>query len=264
MTEATVNTERRGGAVWISLNRPDAMNSLDMEMVEALARSVSDASEDPTVRAIVVTGKGRAFCAGVDLKAARERSKDADPNEASARFLALVRSAMNALEKAPVPVIAAVNGATVAGGLELLLCCDLIIAARSALIGDGHANHGLLPGAGGSVRLTRKIGAARTKQLMFTGDLLTPEVLLDWGLVNQVVDDADLIVAAEKLVETLEVKSPLGIARMKRLVDDSFDQSLEAALRNEIALFELHAHSHDRAEGLAAFAEKRPPKFTGR
>jgi enoyl-CoA hydratase len=171
---------------------------------------------------------------------------------------------MTRLEKFPKPVIAAVNGLALAGGLELVLCCDLVIAARSARLGDAHANFGLLPGGGSSVRLPRKIGPTRAKHLLYTGEFVPAEQLREAGLVNEVVDDADLLAAAGRLVARLRTKSPLVLRRMKALVDDGLEQPIETALRLELLASEVHAHSHDMKEGLAAFEEKRAPVFTGR
>ena len=181
-----------------------------------------------------------------------------------ARFLESVLVVMARLETCPRPVIAALNGLTLAGGLELVLCCDLVLAARSAKIGDAHANFGLLPGGGSSVRLPRKIGPTRAKYLLYTGEFLPAEDLVAAGLVNEVVDDAGLVPAVERLVAKLAGKSPLVLRRMKALVDDGLEQPKSTALKLELLASELHTHSHDMKEGLAAFEEKRKPSFLGR
>jgi enoyl-CoA hydratase len=171
---------------------------------------------------------------------------------------------MARLETFPRPVIAAVNGLALAGGLELVLCCDLVIAARSARIGDAHANFGLLPGGGSSVRLPRKIGLTRAKYLLYTGEFVPAADLVAWGLVNEVVDDSDLTAASDRLVAKLAVKSSLVLRRMKALVADGLEQPLDIALRGELLASEVHAFSHDMKEGLSAFEEKRKPVFLGR
>jgi enoyl-CoA hydratase/carnithine racemase len=167
------------------------------------------------------------------------------------------------IECFPCPVIAAVQGMALAGGLELVLCCDLVLAADSAKFGDAHANYGLLPGGGGSVRLPRKIGPTRAKQMMFTGEMFSAATMRDWGLVNEVVSDIDLPVRVENLLERLANKSPIGLRQMKRLVDEGLKMSPNAALELEQTVFAEHSLTHDRREGLAAFAEKRQPRFTG-
>lgn len=255
-------SETRDGALWLTLNRPSALNSLTPEIVQGLEHALALAEHDDAVRAVVLTGNGRAFCAGADLKYVRETT--AGDEGAVAVFLNSVLSVMSRLEKFPKPVIAAINGMALAGGLELVLCCDLVIAARSARIGDAHANFGLLPGGGSSVRLPRKIGPTRAKYLLYTGEFVPAEQLVEAGLVNEVVDDAELLAAAGRLVAKLQAKSPLVLRRMKALVDDGLEQPVETALRLELLASEVHAHSHDMKEGLAAFQEKRAPRFLGR
>lgn len=262
MTDTPVLSEVRDGALWLTLNRTAALNAITPEVVEALDSALSSAESDAAVHAVVLTGNGRAFCAGADLKYVR-RTTQGDET-AVARFLDSVLGVMGRLEKFPKPTIAAVNGLALAGGLELVLCCDLVIAARSARLGDAHANFGLLPGGGSSVRLPRKIGPTRAKYLLFTGDFVPAEELVAAGLVNRVVDDADLLDAAGEIVARLRNKSPLVLRRMKALVDDGLEQPVETALRLELLASEVHAHSHDMKEGLAAFEEKREPRFIGR
>ncbi len=262
MTDTPVIPEVRDGALWLTLNRTAALNAITPELVDRLQAALADAEDDPAVSAVVLTGNGRAFCAGADLKYVRQTTSGDET--AVARFLDSVLGVMNRLEKFPKPTIAAINGLALAGGLELVLCCDLVIAARSARLGDAHANFGLLPGGGSSVRLPRKIGPTRAKYLLFTGDFVPAEELVAAGLVNRVVDDADLLAAAGEIVARLRDKSPLVLRRMKALVDDGLEQPVETALRLELLASEVHAHSHDMKEGLAAFEEKRQPRFTGR
>lgn len=260
-SEPSALVDVRDGAVWITLNRPAALNSITPDIVTAMDAAL-DRAEGDDIKAVVLTGRGRAFCAGADLKFVR--GVTGDDEGAFKAFLESVFRLMDRIEKFPRPVIAAINGTTVAGGLELVLCCDLVIAARSARIGDGHINFGLLPGGGGSVRLPRKIGSTRAKLLLFTGDSASADDLAAAGLVNEVVDDGDLLPAVERLVAKLSNKSPLALSRIKSLVDDGLEQPTATALRLELLATEVHAHSHDLKEGLAAFQEKRKPNFIGR
>lgn len=262
MSGKAVLWEASGGAMWVSLNRPAAMNSITPEVVSGIHGALDAAQDDADVRAVVLTGNGRAFCAGADLKYVRETTRGDEA--ATTAFLHSVLELMARIEKFPKPVIAAVNGVALAGGLEIVLCCDLVIATRSAKLGDAHANYGLLPGGGSSVRLPRKIGPTRAKYLLFTGEFVPAESLVAAGLVNEVVEDADLRGAAERLVAKLVSKSPLVLRRMKALVDDGLEQPAVTALRLELLASEAHAHSHDVKEGLAAFEEKRVPRFLGR
>lgn len=260
VAEDSILTTVREGAVWITLNRPDALNAITPDMVAGIEAALARAGEDD-IRAVVLTGTGRAFCAGVDLKFVRSRNGD---ETAMARFLRSVLGVMSRLESFPRPVIAAVNGLALAGGLELVLCCDLVVAARSAKMGDAHANFGLLPGGGGTVRLPRRIGPTRAKYLLYTGEFVSAESLVEAGLVNEMVEDGDLVPAVERLVAKIAAKSPLGLRRMKALVDDGLEQPMATALRLELMASEIHAQSADMREGLSAFEEKRKPRFVGR
>lgn len=261
MTEQSVLFEIRNKAAWIILNRPTAMNALIPAVVSGIDAALNEVERHPEVHAVVLTGNGRAFSAGADLKFIRE-SSGGDPR-ALQNFIQLIFTVFNRLERFSRPVIAAVNGLALAGGLELVLCCDLVIAAESARLGDAHANYGLLPGGGGSVRLPRKVGPNHAKYLMYTGEFLPAREFLTMGLVNEVVPDAELSNAVERLVAKLASKSPLGLSRMKQLVDDGLNQPEETALRLELVAFDLHATSDDMQEGLAAFEEKRTPQFKG-
>ncbi len=237
------------------------MNAITPEVIRGINDGLTQVENDPNVKAVVLTGAGRAFCAGADLKYVQ--SQVVNGPQAARAFLDDLLATFMRLESFPRPVIAAVNGLALAGGLELVLCCDLVVAAKSAKLGDAHANFGLLPGAGNSVRLPRKIGATRAKYLLYTGEFVPSEDLVQCGLVNEVVADSELEVAVNRLLLKLADKSSLVLRRMKALVDDGLDQPLASALRLELLAGELHASSHDMKEGLAAFQEKRKPSFIG-
>lgn len=262
MSEPTILSSMEQGVLSLTLNRPAAMNALNPAIVQTMSDALREASGPGDVRAVVIAGSGRAFCAGADLKFVQ--ADGPEDGMATSRFLDDLQALLNRIEVFPAPVIASVNGLALAGGLELVLCCDLVVAARSARFGDAHANYGLLPGGGGSVRLPRKIGVTRAKYLMFTGDSVSAQDMETAGLVNQVVDDEDLIAATQALARRTAAHSPLGLARMKRLVDDGLQQPQSVALRQELLMLGLHRHSADMREGLAAFKERREPHFTGR
>jgi enoyl-CoA hydratase len=263
MSYSCIIYETRDRAAWITLNRPDDLNCINDVLANELCAAVAEAERDEDVRVVVLTGAGRAFCAGADLKHVRGVLESGDP-ETIRRFMAWARDAFARVAACEKPLIAAVNGIAAAGGCELILACDLVIAAESATMGDAHANYGLLPGGGGAARLPRKIGPTRAKYLFYTGEFLPAATLRDWGLVNDVVPDGELMSAVEALAAKLTAKSPLVLRRMKTLVDDGLESSLEAALRLETTVWEGHATSKDFAEGLAAFVEKRTPNYTGR
>ncbi|MDP6343460.1 MAG: enoyl-CoA hydratase-related protein [Alphaproteobacteria bacterium] len=264
MSFETIEFTDYGKSAAIRLNRPEALNSISPQMADDLDRALDGLEDRRELCALSITGTGRAFCAGADLKAAQARMQGDDAAAVNAQFLEHLRRLLLRIEAFPVPVIAAVNGLALAGGLEMVLACDLVLAAESAKLGDAHANYGLVPGGGSSVRLPRKIGPTRAKQLIFTGEFLPAATLMEWGLVNQVVADDALPAAVDELIGKLASKSPIGLRRMKRMIDDGLDQPLQSALRYELSLNAQQALTHDRNEGLAAFNEKREPKFEGR
>ena len=259
MTESLLY-ERRGSAAWLTLNRPAALNSLTPSMMITLRERLADIERDRTVRVVVLTGSGRAFCAGVDLTAL---GADLPPAEATAAFMAIAEPATDALQSLSKPVIAAVNGHAFAGGLEIILRCDLVIASVEARFSDGHANFGLIPGGGSSVRLPRRIGLQLAKYMIFTGAQVDAATLLSAGLIYRVVPHAELGSAVDELVKQLADKSPLGLARSKQLIVQGLEMpEAQAALMEARAAIQ-HCNSKDVAEGLAAFSQKRRPVFTG-
>lgn len=254
----SVSFETKGRVGWITLERPKAMNALTREMVEAMTATLSQWRQDPAVRVVVLTGMGAAFCAGADLKQAGD---PVEPGEKD--YLDVIVDFFTLLRAFPKPVIAAVNGLALAGGLETVMCCDLVIAGQSARFGDAHSNFGVFPGGGGAAILPRKVPANVAKYLLFTGDSLPAEEMRHYGLVNEVVADAELAARAQALGEKLATKSPIVLSRMKRVANEATDKSARDALRDEELELRNHQRSWDIQEGLAAFAEKRKPQFRG-
>jgi enoyl-CoA hydratase/carnithine racemase len=253
-----VLSEIRGSVGWLTLNRPEAMNALNREMAVELGAHLARLQEEPAVRVVVLTANGRAFCAGADLKSV---TKPVEPGEED--MLDLAARVFAQLRHLPKPVIAAVNGLAIAGGMELVLACDLVLAADTARLGDAHANFGVFPGAGGAAILPRKLPANVAKFLLFTGDTLSAADMKGFGLVNEVVAPEQLIEAAQKLGEKLAEKSPAVLRRMKRVANETSDKSLDDALRDELLELRTHLRSYDMQEGLRAFLEKRKPDFKG-
>ncbi len=252
----------RGGAVTrITLNRPDKMNPLDRETVQQLQACFREADAEPSIRIVVLTGAGKAFSAGGDLEGYLTLYRDA---AAFRQYLHELSALLDALERSSTLVLAAVNGYCVAGGLELLLACDLAIASEEARIGDGHLNFGQLPGGGGSQRLPRVVGVRRAKELILTGRLLDGREAERIGLVDTAVAAAELDRAVDARVADLLAKSPAGLRGAKYLVNEGLRGPLEAGLALEMAYVHQFATSHhDATEGLLAFKEKRAPKFAG-
>src|SRR5206468_1737368 len=200
MDLSTVTYAAKDGVARVELNRPDALNAISPALLEDLDRLCAAVEADPTVRAVTLTAAGRAFCAGADLKAVRELSPDP---EKWARFMRLWHRVFNRIEALPVPVVAGVQGLALAGGLELTLVADLVVADEAARLGDQHANFGLVAGGGGSQRLPRLIGARRAKEMMLLGGWLSAAQALEWGLVNRVAPAGTLGAVVEELVKTL-------------------------------------------------------------
>ncbi|MDE3075715.1 MAG: enoyl-CoA hydratase/isomerase family protein [Chloroflexota bacterium] len=247
----------------LTLNRPDRLNAIDWEMVRSLGRALDELLEQ-SPRTILITGAGRAFSAGGDLKKYVELYSDA---AAFPKFLEELHNVFGRLGELPVPVVALVNGVTAAGGLELLLNCDLAFASASARIGDGHLNFGQMGGGGVLTLLPRKIGLQRASELIYSGRFLTADEALTWGIVCRVVPDDELLKAGLEFAGQVAVKSPLGVANAKHVLNSLWREnaSLEAGLaleRERNAYYCLT--SEDAQEGLKAFAEKRKPRFTGR
>lgn len=251
-------------AAVVTLNRPDTLNAIDWPMLDALDGLIDRLADRPGLCTVLVTGAGRAFSAGGDLKSYRSLQRDAD---AFPRFVADVHRVFGRWRELPVPVVALVNGVTAAGGLELLLNCDLAFAARSARIADGHLNFGQMGGGGVLTLLPRVVGLQRAADLMFSGRFLSAEEALDWGLVARCVDDDALVDAGLELAGQVAAKSPLAVANAKAVLQQlwlqngSVDDGLQVELERNVTYC---LTSEDAPEGLAAFAEKRRPRFRGR
>jgi len=261
MQYETIQFEIRETGAWITLNRPKDMNALSLAMLAELETALAQCKSDDRIRVIVLTGSGTAFCAGADLKGVLASLKGSEAG--SKDFLDRCDDVFGLLRSVTKPVIAALNGLTLAGGLELAMCCDLVYAAESAKIGDAHSNFGVYPGAGGAAILARKIGLNRAKYLLFTGDFLPAAELERYGLVNKVVPDNRLLEEVDLLVQKIVGKSPILLRRMKEVANASLEQTQEAALRHEALNARQHLRSYDLQEGLKAFAEKRKPEFKG-
>lgn len=243
----------------LTLARPDRLNPLDWPTIREMRVAVAEIEERAGIDAVVITGRGRSFSAGGDLEGYLHLYRDPDK---FATFLDDFFQLLCAIEASNKIYIAAVNGVCVAGGLELLLACDLAIAATSARIGDGHLNFGQLPGAGGSQRLPRAIGLLRAKHLILTGALLSAAEAERIGLVNDVVADDELESSVEKLIGRLAEKSRVGLRGAKHLVNLTLTKDLAGGLREEMDFVHRYATTEpDATEGLLAFKDKRKPIF---
>jgi enoyl-CoA hydratase/carnithine racemase len=248
----------------ITLNRPDELNAISWEMLRALGHALDEIDEDDQVRAVLVTGSGRAFSAGGDLKNYVTLQKD--PVEFPA-FVQELHTTFGRLRKLRVPVVALVNGVTAAGGLELLLNCDFAVAAESARIGDGHLNFGQMGGGGVLTLLPRIVGIQRASELVFTGRFLESREAAEWGLVSRVVADSELSAVGLDLARQFAEKSPLALANAKAVMTRIWADELTVDAGLDVERdwnTEYCLTSADAAEGLLAFSEKRRPNFIGR
>jgi enoyl-CoA hydratase/carnithine racemase len=251
--------DRRDGVAVITLNRPASLNFMSSEVMHELDRVLSELASEVTVRVAIITGAGKAFSAGGDLREFG-RLLDTDPKSLWAT-LEYNQRVLGKVERLPFPVLAAVNGVAVAGGLELILCCDFVLASDSAMIGDGHAKYAIVPTAGASVRLFTKMTANRALHLLYSAELFPATKLMEWGLVNEVVAGDRLLERAREIADHYCRQSPQVLRRIKALARASFETRIEDGLRLELEAFQAHLQSHDLAEGLAAFREKRKPNY---
>jgi enoyl-CoA hydratase len=249
----------RGPVALVTLRRPDQLNAIDAQTVTDLDATLTRIADDDGVRAVVITGEGKAFSAGADIKEFNEL-ETADDFRA---FLHDLERAFRRLELLAQPSIAAVNGIAFGGGLELAMACDLRVADARARFAVPEIKLGIVPGAGGTQRLPRLVPKAIAAQMLLTGDPVNAAEALRIGLVNEVVDDRPVVERALELAASLASRAPLAIAAVKRLLDAHVDTGLEAGLALERDESATLFATDDRREGTAAFAEKRDPTFEG-
>ena len=264
MDDILLQERTEEGILILTLNRPEAMNCFNFDLLAALSETVREANFDTSLRCIVITGrsaddpKKASFSTGADLKERRTLTPDQ-----VRRFIFTIRDTFTAVEQVRVPVIAAINGFAFGGGLELALACDLRIAASNAVMGLTETSLAIIPGAGGSQRLPRIVGIARAKELIFTARRIDATTALGMGLVNRVVEPPELMPAALKLAREIAKNGPVGVAQAKFAINYGMEASLGVALPLESKAYEVTIPTKDRLEALAAFAEKRKPVFKG-
>ncbi|OLF06665.1 hypothetical protein BLA60_30855 [Actinophytocola xinjiangensis] len=257
----TVRWERRDRVAELVLDRARRRNAVDQAMLHDFERCLDEAEATPEVRVLLVRGEGPVFCAGADLGSVGA-SLD-DPALLTA-FMGLWGRVFDRLTGSPLPSIAAVHGAALAGGFELMQACDLAVVAQDARIGDAHAVHGLLPGGGGTQRLPRLVGERRAKWLLFSGEPIDPAEALAAGLVNAVRPAGEVLAHAREMAALLARRSPVATAAMKRAVRMGLAAGGEqAALEVERVLVGQHLRSRDVRIGLAAFGSRTVPEFVG-
>lgn len=259
----TLLYEVRDRVAVVTLNRPDRMNTLGSTMKPDLARAFFElARNNDQVRAVLITGSGdKAFCAGADIK---ERATDVVRGTEYFVRQKATHELFRNIEEFEKPVIAAINGVALGGGLEIALCCDLRIAASHARFGLPEIKLGVIPAAGGTQRLPRLVGEARAKELILTADLVDAETALRYGLVSRVVPQAELMTAALELSQRIAQHPPLAVRFAKRAINRGMQTDLDSGLEYERYAAAMIVDSEDRIEGMRAFVEKREPQFKGR
>ena len=257
--DPTVLYRGADGVGFLALNRPEKLNALSPEVLADLSTAIDRLEGDEKARVGVVTGTGRAFLAGADI----EHYLDLTLHEYRA-FMVRGRELHDRLTRCSKVLVAGVHGYAVGGGLELALCCDLIVAERDAQVGLPEVKLGLLPGGGGTQRLTRLVGGRRALDLLVTGRLITAGEAAEWGLVSRLVEPGEALAGAKELAQQIARRPPLAVRLAKRLVREGADATLETALTLEQAETAALYMTEDASEGIRAFVEHRPADFHGR
>jgi enoyl-CoA hydratase/carnithine racemase len=256
-----ISSEIDGAVAIVTIDNPP-LNQLSAPLLEELEAEIERLDADDTVRAIVLEGAGeRAFVAGADIKEFPSLREAATEEGGSARGIQKLGARMDA---ARTPFVAAIHGFCLGGGLELAMCCDIRVAAEGAQLGQPEIKLGLIPGGGGTQRLPRLVGIGRAQLLNMTGDFIDAATAYDWGLVEKVVPPEELLAAALTIARTIAARSPVSIGVLRELARTTRDLPLEEGLRREADGFRRSLSSEDGAEGVAAFIEKREPRFIGR
>jgi 2-(1,2-epoxy-1,2-dihydrophenyl)acetyl-CoA isomerase len=263
VSDSAVNLDVRDGAAVIELNRPDRLNAWNRQLGEELLEAVERARDDEAVRAVMLTGAGRAFSSGADLGEQRQDSEGELP-DLSRRLKELYHPILIGVREMPKPVLAAVNGPAVGIGCSLALAADLIVAAESSYFLLAFVNIGLVPDGGSTAFVPARVGATRAQEMALLGERVQAEQALDWGLVNRVIPDDEFEDGAGKLLAFLAKGPTAAYANAKRLLNRRIYPDLEGQLEAEAEAQGEQGRTSDFVEGVLAFTEKRPPNFTGR
>lgn len=254
--------EEKDSVAIITINRPDQLNALNGQILEELNQLLDRYENDASISVLVLTGNGRAFSAGADVKS--DSVSGADPMTEFLSFARFTRETFHKVETYKKPIIAAINGYAMGGGLELALCCDLRVAAEEAKIGLTETKLGLVPGAGGTQRLPRLIGPAMAKQLIFTGGLVNGNEAYRIGLANAVAPREECLNKAVEIANEIAERAPLAVQASKKCINVSLQIDLESGLNYEIECVKAVKVSEDSVEGVSAFQEKRKPAWKSR
>jgi 2-(1,2-epoxy-1,2-dihydrophenyl)acetyl-CoA isomerase len=264
MTYKCLLYEVKDGVATLTLNRPERLNALGDTLRDDLQDAVTRASEDPDVRVMIVTGAGKGFCSGGDVKAMNERKESGGGRPIMEKVAPGRDRTVLALRDSPKPVIAAVNGAAAGAGMNLALCCDMRLASTAAKFSQAFVRRGLHPDWGGTYFLPRVVGAAKACELIFTGEVIDAQEALRLGIVSAVYAPEELLPAAHALARRIADGPPIAIRLAKRAIYHNLDSDLRQALEFETFAQNICFDTEDAAEGIRAFVEKRSPSFRGR
>jgi enoyl-CoA hydratase len=254
-----VRLEHEGAVSTLTVDRPDRLNALDSEVLGQLRDALEEVAGHAATRCLIVTGAGKAFVAGADIAAMREMSP-----EQAREFSQAGHRTFDMIEALAFPAIAAVNGFALGGGCELALACDFVYASEKAKLGQPEVKLGVIPGFGGTQRLVRRVGAARARELIYTGGMIGAEEALRVGLVNAVFPPEALMAEARKTAASIASMGPLAVAGAKRVILDGADRPLPEANAREVDAFARCFDTADQSEGMDAFLAKREPQFEGK
>ncbi len=257
MNLTTILLTKESGYALIQFNRPEVLNAINMMLMEELVSTLEELDEDSDIRCIILTGNEKAFAAGADIKEMAEASAmEMLQRDQFARW--------DRIRKIKKPIIAAVSGFALGGGCELAMTCDIILASESAKFGQPEITIGVIPGAGGTQRLTRAVGKYKAMEMILTGSMITAEEAKQWGLVVKVVPNDYLVEEAKNLAKVIASKPPVAVRLAKEAILKSFDTTIEGGLEFERKNFYMLFASEDQKEGMKAFVEKRKPEWKGR
>jgi enoyl-CoA hydratase len=257
MNLTTILLTKESGYALIQFNRPEVLNAINMKLMEELVSTLEELDKDSDIRCIILTGNEKAFAAGADIKEMAEASAmEMLQRDQFARW--------DRIRKIKKPIIAAVSGFALGGGCELAMTCDIILASESAKFGQPEITIGVIPGAGGTQRLTRAVGKYKAMEMVLTGSMITAEEAKHWGLVVKVVPNEYLVEEAKNLAKLIASKPPVAVRLAKEAVLKSFDTTIEGGLEFERKNFYMLFASEDQKEGMKAFVEKRKPEWKGK
>ena len=257
MSYAHLLITKESGYAVVHLNRPEVLNAINIQLMTELVDALEMLDKDDEVRCIVLTGNEKAFAAGADIKEMADASAmEMLHRDQFARW--------NRIRKIKKPIIAAVSGFALGGGCELMMTCDMVIASETAKIGQPEINLGVIPGAGGTQRLTRAVGKVKAMEMVLTGKMIGAQEALQWGLINKVVPVEYYLQEAKDLAKEIAGKAPVAVKLAKESILKAFDTTIESGLEFERKNFYLLFSSEDQKEGMKAFVEKRKPEWKGK